>query len=142
MENQWNDDQLTRLIRGARKSEAPPVSFDHVWSRIESAIEEKDKHKWHPIVWRPWNHPVRWVMAALVCAVFLGAFQQRDSADQLDLAAYLMSTDKPADEILAGDEIIQASALISAPSSSAGAGSLFDDDDDDDVYSDNVGSIL
>ncbi len=141
MDQSWNDEQITKLLKSAGQADAQRVPFDHVWTRIESAIEENGKSRWHHIVWRPWNHQVRWVMAAMICAVFLGALQHRDSTDQDDLAAYLMSTAKPADEMLSGDEIIQASALMSAPSSAPGESSLFDDDDDD-SNSDNDASIL
>lgn len=132
MKGQWNDEEIAKVLKGAPETGPQKVAFDRVWFKIEAAIEEKKKSHWHAFVWRPWNHPVRWVMAAMVCAVFLGVIQQRNSIDQADLASYVMSIADAGEDILDGDEIIQASALMSADSSDSSSDSyLFDGNEED-----------
>jgi hypothetical protein len=111
MRSEWKDDDITKALRKTSKTTAENVVFERVWFKIEQHLSRADRGQ-RSLVWRPWLHPVRWVMAACLCLALATGLYYRSLMDQADLAVFMESISNPAEGVAADDEIIQASVLL------------------------------
>jgi hypothetical protein len=111
MKRVWNDDEITKALKKAGQPSLREGAFDHVWFKIEDRIAER-KHFWNSLIWRPWGHPVKWVMAACLCVITAGTLYHRDSVEQTELNSYLMAISNPATDITKDQGIVKMSALL------------------------------
>lgn len=125
-------------LRGPDGPPAGDVTYERVWARIEDRLEGRRK-RW---VWRPWNHPVRWVAAALFLAAGWGGItEHRRSVERAEIASYLMTIADPAGDILEDPGILQISALLSETSPVPGRDALLTEEEPEDLM-DGVGGLL
>lgn len=119
MMNQWNEQDITETLRKMAERSAPPATFERVWFKVEEKLAKRKSHLWGSVVWRPWSHPVRWVMAAAcLCFAFVGILDYRAGVDQSELASYVISVSNPAEGVTRDLGIVNVSTLLSEPSSS------------------------
>jgi hypothetical protein len=119
MKNTWNDQDLTKALKKMAETK-PQASFDHVWFKIEEKLEARHHHVWNNFVWKPWGHPVRWVMAAAcLCVALTGVSYHQNSQDQADMASYMLSVSNPTENVAKDLGVTKVSILLSEPSSTA-----------------------
>jgi hypothetical protein len=130
MRSAWKDEDLSKAIRKMSKAPMENVVFDRVWFKIEQHLSPADRVRGHSFVWRPWLHPVRWVMAACLCLALASGLHYRSLVDQADLAVFIESISNPAEEVTADDEDIQASVLLTDTSSFSSVDSFLPENED------------
>jgi hypothetical protein len=112
MKNTWNDQDITKALKKMAETK-PQASFDHVWFKIEEKLEARHHHAWNNIVWKPWGHPVRWVMAAAcLCVAFTGVTYHQNVVDQTDMGSYLMSVANPTENVTKDLGVTKVSILL------------------------------
>ena len=116
MKRVWNDDEITKALKKTGKPSHREGAFDHVWFKIEDKIAER-KHFWSSIIWRPWGHPVKWVMAATcLTLVFSAVLYREDYDDQKEMASYLTNLTASTDNVTNDRDMVKVSVLLSEPS--------------------------
>jgi|GEM_PF-1234956 len=130
MKNEWNDQDLERVLRNLGKTERDSLASDRVWARIETHLSERKSVWFGHKVWRPMGHPIRWVVAASFLFVgFGGVFYHNRIADQADLNAYLLNISNPAANIAKDPNYVRVSSIVSEAPNQEGAGVLIGDED-------------
>jgi hypothetical protein len=142
MKSGWSDEDITKALKKAGKSKVDEAVFERVWVKLEDKLTGRERRYWERFVWRPWGHPVRWVLAACFCVVLTGVVRHQDSVDRAEIASYLISISDPAAEEPADQEIVRVSALLSEPSSMAGRDILSTEDDSEELGSGDGGLLL
>jgi hypothetical protein len=130
MRSIWNDEDISKALRKMSKAPTESVAFERVWFKIEQHLSSAGKVRGHSFVWRPWLHPVRWVMAACFCLALVAGLHYRSLMDQADLAIFIESISNPAEAVTADEEIIQASVLLTETSSFSTVESFLPDNED------------
>ena len=136
MKSGWSDEDITKALKRAGKFRVDEAVFDRAWVKVEDKLTGRERRFWDNLVWRPWGHPVRWVLAACLCVVLMGVVHQQRSMEQAEIASYLMFISDPAAEALADQEIVRVSALLSEPDS------LLAEEDADESMSEDGGLLL
>ncbi len=117
MKNQWNDENITKALKAMGKVPTEHPAFDQTWFKIEERLEARKNHLWNHLVWKPWGHPVRWVMAAAcLCVASTGVVYHQNSVDQNETGAFLMSMANPTVSVAKELGVVKVSALVSEPS--------------------------
>ncbi len=120
MKHEWQDGEISKVLRDLSRPEPAPQTYDHVWFKIEDKIAQRQRHFLDSVVWKPWGHPIRWVAAAACLFVtFSGLIYHQDSVDQNELGAYLISVSNTAESVTRDPGLVKVSVLLSEPSSSA-----------------------
>jgi hypothetical protein len=107
--------------------------FDRVWNRLEDRLASRAGYVGRRLAWRPWAHPVRWVMAACLCLALTGIFYRQASInDSQEVAEYLLSISNPMASDGHDPVEVDVPVLLSGPSI-PGVGLLKTEDDRSDV---------
>jgi hypothetical protein len=118
MGRNWKDEDITKAIQEMAKTSAKAVSYDHVWYKIEDKLAARKNGVWNNLTWKPWGHPVRWVMAAAcLCLALTGVFYHEDNVEQSELASYVISVSDPTANVSQDSGMLRVSSLLSDPSS-------------------------
>jgi hypothetical protein len=112
MKREWNEEDITKVLKKMPKAHTDGAVFDRVWHKIEQRLLSAGGEQRHAFVWRPWLHPVRWAVAACLCLALAAGLHYRSQMDQADLAFFIESITNSVEEVTADDEIIQASVLL------------------------------
>jgi hypothetical protein len=114
MKNTWNDADITKALKKMGESSKPQASFDQTWFKIEERLEARKNHFWNHFIWKPWGHPVRWVMAtACLCIVYTGINYHQNSVDQTEMGSYLISVANPTANVTKDLGVAKVSVLLS-----------------------------
>jgi|ERR1035441_7832354 hypothetical protein len=120
MKNKWNDENITKALKQIAKTKTDEIVFERVWFKIEDRLGTPKKGFWSHVVWRPWGHPVRWVvMAAGLSLVLTGTIYHMNGVEDLEMGSYLIHISDPIDAISQDQDVVKVSTLLSEPSSSA-----------------------
>jgi hypothetical protein len=115
MKNQWNDENISKILKAGRDNSQP--AFDPTWFKIEERLEARKNHFWNNLVWKPWGHPVRWVVAAAcLCVASTGAIYHQNSVDQSETDAFLFSVANPTANVTKNLGVAKVSVLLSETS--------------------------
>lgn len=118
MKTIWTDEDITKALKKMAEVSNSRPSFDQSWLKIEAKLTKRKNHSWNHLVWKPWGHPIRWVMAAAcLCVVSTGIVYHQNSVDQSDMDSYLISVSNPTANVTKDLEIENVSVLLSEPSS-------------------------
>ena len=143
MNQNWNEEEISKALKAKDGNPVPEMAFDRVWFRIEDAIEQKRKRSREAGVWRPWNHPVGWLAAACCLMMLFGSVRYHQAtAEQTEVLSYLKSIADPSADDMDEAEVIQVSALLSEPSPGNGMGSLISDEETDEEFGEEGGLLL
>lgn len=130
MKNEWNDQDLARVLKNLKESETDSQVADRVWARIESRLAERASSWLDHKVWKPMGHPIRWVVAAsFLFVAFGGVFYQHQMGDQADMNAYLLNISNPTENIAKDPGYVKVSSIISEAPNQEGAGILIGDEE-------------
>jgi hypothetical protein len=137
MRSKWNDQDIMKALKKMAEVSVLETSVDQTWFKIEEKLSARKKHFWNQIVWRPWNHPIRWVMvpACLFIAV-TGAAYHSNLADQADMDSYLISISNPTENIGKDLGVVNESVLLGESSSQASEAKV--DDHLDSIAADDI----
>ena len=81
-------------------------------------MEARKTHGWNHWVWKPWSHPVRWVLVtACLCVTSAGVVYHQNSVDQSETAAYMLSVANPVANVSKELGVVKVSVLLSEPTS-------------------------
>ncbi len=117
MKREWNEAEITKALKKMGRTPVDAASYDRVWFKIEERLEKRQKPFWSSFVWRPWSHPIRWVAAsALLIVAFTGTLYRMDSAENADLATYLINVSNTPESVTRDPGLIKVSVLLSEPS--------------------------
>ncbi len=123
MKTQWEDKDISRVLKGLAEADPEGAWADRAWTRIENHLIEAKNHQPIHRVWRPWGHPIRWVAAAgFLFMAFTGVYyqsNQREARENTELASYLVGGLNPMENITRDQNDIKVSALLSEPSSAS-----------------------
>ena len=115
----FNYEDITKALKKMAKKPAPPSSFDQTWFKIEERLEARKNHFWNHIVWNPWGHPVRWVVAtACLCLFYTGVSYRQNVMDQTDMGSYLISVANPTTNVTKELGVEKVSVLLSESTAS------------------------
>ncbi len=96
MPNTWKDEQISRELKKMSQTPAEDALFARVLFKIETRLENRKKHFWNSITWKPWAHPGGWAaLAACLCVSVTGAFYHQNQVDNNDLDSYLIFISNP-----------------------------------------------
>jgi len=139
MKTKWEDQDISKALKDLAKVGQNGPWVDHVWNKIEDHIVESKRSFLDHKIWRPWGHPVRWVVAAsFLFIAFSGVFyhmNQQDSMDKADMVSYLINVSEPTANIGKETNFIKVSPLISEASPTDRDVQLIADDDHSDTFS-------
>ena len=117
MKREWKEEDITKALKKMPKVHTDDEVFERAWFKIEQRLFPAGGQQRHLFVWRPWLHPVRWVVAACLCLALAAGLHYRSQLDQADLAVFIESIADPAEEVTADEEIVRASVLLTDQSS-------------------------
>jgi hypothetical protein len=118
MQRKWNEADITKVLKKMAEVSVLESSIDQTWFKIEDKLSARKNRFWNHIVWKPWSHPIRWVMAtACLCMVYTGAAYHVNSVDQSDMDSYLISISNPTENIAKDLGVANVSVLLGEPSS-------------------------
>ena len=113
MNNNWNDEDITKALKDMANTEPDSTVFQRVWFKVEERLASGHHHA---IVWHPWLHPVRWVVAAAsLCLAFSGFLYHGYTIGQNDMASYLLSRPDPVATVTA-EPGVRVPILLKEPS--------------------------
>src|ERR1700677_887622 len=96
MANTWKDEQISHELKKMGQGSTENAVFERAMFRIETCLENRKKHFWNSITWRPWAHPGAWVaFAACLCLTVTGAFYHQNQADNADFDSYMITISNP-----------------------------------------------
>lgn len=120
MKTQWNDEKITKALQKMAKAQPHPAVFEKTWTRIEDRLSVPQKGH---LVWKPWNHSVRWVAAAAcLCLVLMGGVvYDRGGAGAEDekMASYIIKVSNTTSDMTRDQNMVKVSTLLSEPASTA-----------------------
>jgi hypothetical protein len=130
MKNEWNEQDLERVLRNLKESDKDSRASERVWARIETHLSERGSSWLGHRVWRPMGHSIYWAMAAsFLFVVFGGVFYHNQLVDQAELNAYLLNISNPAENISKDPVCVRVSSIISEAPNQEEAGILIGDED-------------
>jgi hypothetical protein len=119
MTRKWTEEDITSALKKMSEVSLLKTSFDKTWVKIDEKLSARKNHFWNHIIWKPWNHPIRWVMVtACLCVASTGLVYHANSVDQSDMDSYLISISNPTENIGKDLGVANVSVLLSEPSSS------------------------
>jgi len=96
MTRKWTEEDVTKALKKMTEVSVSETSADQIWFKIDEKISVRKNHVWNHITWKPWSHPIRWVMVtACLCVASTGVVYHANSMDQSDMDAYLISISNP-----------------------------------------------
>lgn len=96
MPNTWRDEQISHELKKMGQASVENALFEKVLFKIETRLENRKKHFWNSITWKPWAHPGGWMaLAACLCVSVTGAFYHQNQLDNNDLDSYLIAISNP-----------------------------------------------
>jgi hypothetical protein len=117
MKTQWNDETITKALRKMAKAQPHPAVFEKTWTRIEDRLSTPRKGH---LVWKPWNHSVRWIaVAACLCLVLTGVLYHQGGAEDEKMASYIMKVSNTTSDMTRDQNMVKVSTLLSEPASPA-----------------------
>ncbi|HXL73485.1 MAG TPA: hypothetical protein VN963_07675 [bacterium] len=115
----WTEEDITSALKKMAEVSLLETPFDKTWLKIDEKLSVRKNHFWNHIIWKPWNHPIRWVMVtACLCVASTGLVYHANSVDQSDMDSYLISISNPTENIVKDLGVANVSVLLSEPSSS------------------------
>ncbi len=118
MKYKWSETDITKVLKKIGEVSVSETSINQTWFKIEERLSARKNHFWNNIVWKPWSHPIRWVMAtACLCLVYTGAAYHVNSVDQSDMDSYLISISNPTENIAKDLGVANVSVLLGESSS-------------------------
>lgn len=117
MKRNMKEQDITKALRQMAKAKPEEAVFDRVWYKLEEHIDARRNHAGRHITWKPWGHPVRWVMAACFCLALTGTFYHQISvSDNEDVAEYLQSVSNPTANVGHDLGMVNVPILLTGPS--------------------------
>lgn len=139
MNREWNEEEISRALRNSSAPRPEPVAFDRVWFKIEERLTDRQRSWWHHFVWRPWGHPIRWVMVAgCLSVVFSGALYHSNSVERVELGSYVMSLSNPTAGVVNDLGIVKETALLKGSNRAESRSDLLDEDQNDPLSGDEL----
>ncbi len=121
MRTNWEDKDISKIFKDLAETGREGAWPERAWMHIENRLTESPKDFREHRVWRPWGHPIRWVVAACFLFVaFTGVYYQHDqtvTVEKTELASYLVCGLNPMENITRDQNGAKVSALLSEPSS-------------------------
>jgi hypothetical protein len=137
MRRKWNEADITKALKKMAEVSALETSVDQTWFKIEEKLSSRKNRFWNRIVWKPWSHPIRWVMIpACLCLVVTGAAYHSSLVDQSDMDSYLISISNPTENIGKDLGVVNVSVLLGESPSSAPEAKV--DDHLDSIAADDI----
>lgn len=120
MKNQWNEKNITKALKAVGQVSTKAPLFDQTWFKIEERLEARKNRFWNHIVWKPWSHPVRWVMAAAcLCIASTGVVYHQNMVDQSETDSFVVSVADPTANVMTDLGVTKVSVLLSETSQPA-----------------------
>jgi hypothetical protein len=114
----WNDEDITKALKKMAEASVLETSVNQAWFKIDETLSARKNRFWNHIVWKPWNHPIRWVVVmACLCMGYTGAAYHANLVDQSDMDSYLISISNPTANITKDLGVANVSVLLGEPSS-------------------------
>ena len=96
MPNAWKDEQISRELKKMGQASTENALFERVLFKIETRLENRKKHFWDSVTWKPWAHPGGWAaLAVCLCVSVTGALYHQNQVDNNDLDSYLITISDP-----------------------------------------------
>jgi len=110
----WTDEQITRALKAAAQDPNVLPWSERAWDKIEARLRARqNRNFWQSL--NPWGRPYRMALVATsFCAVMVGVFAYQQSADQTDLASYLLNVSDPRVNVPEDSGMVKTSVLLSS----------------------------
>jgi hypothetical protein len=137
MGNSWKDEQISRELKKMEQLSAENLLFERVFFKIENRIENRQKHFWSSITWRPWAHVGGWMaFAACFCLTVTGVLYQQNKADNADMDTYMFTISNPTVNVNHEMDGIKVPFLLTDEPHAETTNILLSDEDHSDILSD------
>lgn len=128
MSNTWEDKQISHELKKMGQASTENSLFERVLFKIETRLENRKKHFWNSITWKPWAHPGGWAaLAACLCVSVTGALYHQNQVDNNDLDSYLITISNPTANTIPDPDGIKVPILLTEELTTQGPDILLSD---------------